>query len=162
MLSSKNLVQRTQILRVILPLGPIKQYEPHYSLSPSALSCLAVKKCMYPIPFASLSPTDTPLSSSPGVFIPFPHILFSVAIYIRSFSPFLSLPPPNYTCPVHDSSPFHVEFMWPSFYIYLFILPILRSIIKLFLCSPQNVSPCSTGEGVNDLHCAFVMWVQLT
>lgn len=91
MLSSKRLVQWTQILsRDILPLSAIKQYEPHYSLSPSALS-LAVKKCMYPIPFASLSPNDTPLSSSPGVFIPFPHI------YIRSFSPFLSLPPPLFS-----------------------------------------------------------------
>ncbi len=95
MLFSKMLVQWKQILlRVIRPPSPIKQYEPHYSPSPSTLSCLAVKKCMYLIPFASLSPTDTPLSSSPEVFIPFPHIPFSVAIYIRYFPPFLSLPPP--------------------------------------------------------------------
>ncbi len=80
--------------RVIMPPSPIKQYEPHYSPSPSTLSCLAVKKCMYFIPFASLSPTDTPLSSSPGVFIPLSCIPFAVAIYIRSFPPFLSLPPP--------------------------------------------------------------------
>jgi len=158
MLSSKRIVQWTQILsRDILPLSAIKQYEHHYSLSPSARSCLAVKKCMYPISFASLSPTDTPLSSSPGVFIPFPHIyIIFLSISLSSSPTFLQT-----TCSVHDSSPFHVEFMRPFFNMYLFTWPFLRSIIKLFLHSPQIVSLCS-GEGENYLHCAFVMWVQLT
>ncbi len=133
MLSSKILVQWTQILlRVLMPPSPIKQYEPHYSPSPSTLSCLAVKKCMYFIPFASLSPTDTPLSSSPGVFIPLSCIPFAVAIYIRSFPPFLSLPPPL-SSKLYQLSPwcisFYVEFMWPSCYIYLLLWPFLRSII---------------------------------